>query len=110
MKGIVTVAAFTISSFVSFRETVTPTPLEAISGAPKVELYFHADTGADYLEEVRSALVQRGIDLQFTRVRYDAEGKLAAIAFEVEREGVTTIATSAEVSGNEGAYLYIDFA
>ncbi len=109
MKRFVTVVAFSVSSLVSFGHALVSTPVEAIPHAEKVEVYFHADSDADYLQSVQMALARRGITLKYTELAYDEEGKLRAIAFEVDHGGPASTTTTATITRTQAAYLFVDF-
>ena len=109
MKRLVTVVAFSVSSLVSFGRALEPTPVAEIPAADKVEVLFTADADTDYLSRVQAALATRDIELRYTRVKYDAAGKLERIAFEITRPGGALVEAAAQVSERAGAYLFLAF-
>ena len=109
MKRFATVLAFSVTSLMSLGRAAATTPVETIQEADKIELFFGADTSLNYLQSVKQALAERQIDLDFTDIKFDMQGKLVNIAFEVKHRGELGAATEASITDTAGAYLYVDF-
>ena len=110
MKHLVTTLAFSVTSLLGFPSAEASTPIDIIPAAQQVELHFRADASMQYLLDVRQALAERGVQIEYKRVIYDAEGKLSEIAFEVSHDGQVGAYAQTEVATDKGAYLFVSFA
>jgi predicted GTPase len=109
MKQFVTIVAFSVTSLVSVDRRINPTAISDISEAPTVRVFFDSNADDQYLSTIQSELAKRDIQLDYQDVRYDSDGKLAAISFAAQCPDRRTVETSVDVSDSQGAYLYISF-
>ena len=103
----VAIAAFSLTTMTGFWQPSTP--LKDIATAERVEIVFRPDADLDYLYEVRQALAERDVSLEYTSIIFDEAGKLVDIGIRV-KQGDTERGTSApELSESKGVYLLVEF-
>ena len=110
MKQFVTLVAFSVSSLLGTASQINATPLEAISEAETVKVYFDANADESFLSRVKVALALRNIKLDYQNLAFDESGKLKSISFKASSAGDTHAETTVEVNEHQGAYLYISFS